>query len=165
MTRHRVWQTVAGSVATRVAPGMPHTARNSLRNGRGQRAGGQVQEPGQRGERPPQLQPTVTSASCAPAADRRPGSLSPLPRHVTDLSTSESRDAIVTTLRCSPLDDTTRSTKETAESVTMSAKSSIIPTEPERAFVRARARQAARAIFEAERACLITLVPMRDSCE
>jgi hypothetical protein len=47
----------------------------------------------------------------------------------------------------------------------MGAKSSINPTEPERAFVRARARQAARAIFEAERLCVVTLAPMRDSCE
>jgi hypothetical protein len=80
VTRHRVRNTVAGSVATRVAPGMPHTARNSVGNGRGQRVGGQVQEPGQRGERPPRLRPTVTSAPCAPATDRRPVSLSPLPR-------------------------------------------------------------------------------------
>jgi hypothetical protein len=80
MTRHRVWQTVAGSVATRLAPEMPHTARNSVRNGRGQRVGGQVQEPGQRGERPPRLRLSMTSAPCAPATDRRPGSLSPFPR-------------------------------------------------------------------------------------
>jgi hypothetical protein len=195
---------VAGSVATDVAGRTTSVAgsstrmerRQSSRNAHVALAGaeptvrhrtarravrGAVQEPGQRGERPPRLRPTLTGAPCAPTAVRRPGSLSRSPRHVTgstngkapgatdsvsvsdtDPIRSRVTRAAVKARRCAPPDDTARSTKETVESVTMSAKASVIPTDTERAFVRARARQAARAIFEAERSSVATLAPVRD---
>ena len=145
---------------------------------------GAVEEPGRRGERPPRLRPTLTGAPGAPATVRLLGSLSPSPRYVTGSATDESRgatgsvsgsdtDAIrsratraaVKARRYVPPDRTVRSTNGIAESVTMGGKSSVVPTDTERAFVRARARQAARAIFEAERSSVATLAPTRDSCE
>ena len=95
MTRHRVWQTVAGSVATRVAPGMPHTVRNSGRNGRGQRSRGTGAGAWATGRATPSIAAVPDQRAMRAGHGSPTGSLSPLPRMrtVSELKNGSTRVA------------------------------------------------------------------------